>query len=1581
MLERLEQRQLMAGDIELMSTDGDNDAPAAAQTSGFQTSSQGEGELAPDLLQFAKDLADAGVVFYGAHWCPACTLQKERFADGKDNLPFVEVTNPDRTLNSIGQAEDIQVFPTWVFPDGSRLTGDTDLETLSTRSGVAIPQSEQPTFEEIGDQVVRIGSPLHIPVDAYDPDGGPLTVTVTVDDPSLLQAVVLSGNRSIRIDMETYGDMVFELFEQRAPVASGRVADLAQAGFYDGIIFHRVVDNFVIQGGDPGGDGQGGSNLGDFDDDFHPDLQHNTEGVLSFAKTSDDTNNSQFFVTEVPTRWLDFNHSIFGQMVEGFDVREAISETAVGSQSKPINNVTIETIEVFEDTENSVVMLKAIGGTGTTNVTFTVTDQDGNTHSETIEVSVIADNSNSQPFLNEIPTPDPVPRNTQAQVQLTSVDVEGDAVIYDAVARAPAGGGNPNAVATVDSTGMVTVTPVDNFVGTVQVDVAVAPAPGVAGHSGDEMDTQRLTFTFEAESSLAPTSIDLLSGSDSGISDTDNITNSGSLSFFVDGVSDGSTVELINTSNGVVVGSGLATGTSVTIATSNIAALGNGTYQIAARQRNGNDVSTLSPSITVVYDTIDPDSVVGSAAKNGNVNRPYISDLISVEEGSGLLYALASAPAGATIEAATGVINWTPTSDQVGDNTFSLVLTDAAGNSRNESFTVDIAEEPLAEIKLEVTDLQGNPITSISVGDEFLLRMIGVDARNGFERDGIFAAFADILFDNTLVTPVAGVPVEFDDRFPITQKGTFDTGLIDELGAATDRLTASRLEDSLVATVRMRAVSSGTVNIRSEPADDSDSDVLLYGNDNQIPAEAVAYGSVTLAIGQNFTVGDDNFTVNEDSGSTNLDVLDNDVVISGSDTLAVVAVNQPSTGGSVSLSGGVVSFTPDANFNGQAVFTYRVSDTGGVQEEGTVTVTVIPVNDPPTAVGDVFNVDQNSTNNTLDVLGNDSFAPDSGESLAIFAVGTPNNGGTLSISSDSRTLVYTPASGFIGTETFTYTVTDGELTDEVTVNVTVAPSDNPPTAVDDSFNITEDDVEVAYNVTANDQRDVDDQTFVIDSVGTPSNGGTARVSSDGNQFFYTPAPDFTGTEEVTYTIRDTGGGLSLATVTFTVAAVNDAPPIFNGSVDLNRNPGETAVFDLDDLPANVDSGEVLTIASVSTTTSQGGTARIDATTQTIFYTPPSDFSGTDTITYTIGDGTLSTSGTITVNVADYTVRSVELLLPDSASRNRVAGIRLVGTDLLGGSVDMPLTYANSAATFEDILPGNYQIEIPAIPFLQNAEQPRQIPLVSAENDSDVVIESGIGLLRPEFISIRDWLGSAPVKSILAAVAPGESSLMAFESPAVEDTIDDAVVELDADGENLIIRGTAVDADTQEVEDVEATIPANNDVRAQLRGQVNGLFLYRISVDETDVTFTETTGEGELIGEGEFIAANTLAVGDTQPEGELVSTNQFTVGSVQAEGEEVVAAAVTQADLFVPGDANTRTDAAVVGGKLMANETLLENDAAQADAMSPGFIDSAMEDVADKLTAISPAADEIAAADEDEEGLDEALIDAALATDL
>ena len=571
-------------------------------------------------------------------------------------------------------------------------------------------------------------------------------------------------------------------------------------------------------------------------------------------------------------------------------------------------------------------------------------------------------------------------------------------------------------------------------------------------------------------------------------------------------------------------------------------------------------------------------------------------------------------------------------------------------------------------------------------------------------------------------------------------------------------------------------------------------------------------------------------------------------------------------------------------------------------------------------------------------------------------------------------MIYSPFPGFTGTDTFTYTVSDGALTEVVDVSVTVAPSDNPPTAVDDSFTVTEDSAEAAFDVLANDIQDVDNQTFVIDSIGTPTQGGSVSISPDGSQFLYAPAANFAGTEEVTYTIQDTGGGLSVGTVTFTVTGVNDAPPIANPTVGVNRGAGESVVFSLSDLPENVDDNETLTITTVSASTTAGGSARIDG--DSIQYTPPSaDFTGTDTFTYSISDGTLTSSGTVTISINDFTTRDIFLSMPSSASQNRINNIVLRGTNLLGETVEVPLTYTDDSALFDDVLPGDYTIEIPAIPFLQNAEEPRQIPLTSGAEDGDVTIDSGVGRLRPEFLSIRDWLGSAPSQNILVAVAPGETSSLTLLSPST--TIIDPVVELDDSGDNVIIRGTSLDAITALEDDVEATVPTSFNQAVQSRGESGGVRLLRISVEETDVTFTSSsitssaTAEGESVSEAVQASTTVAAI---QPVLQATS---------QAEGE-AIAASITQADLFVPAtsDASSRTDAAVLvteDGELWTGQSLqAPSDTFVTSAQS---VDSVMDSVAPELSIVSAAGDEIATESVQSNALDETAIDAALSDEI
>ncbi len=609
LLEQLEQRQLMAGDTEMLFTDGvaATFSNSSNNAGVYAAATTAEGEAGPDLVAFAKSLADAGVKLYGAAWNAETTTQRQLFQDGYKFLNFIEISKSNRTVNSVGAAKGLSSFgPTWEFPDNSTLTGVQTLATLAQRAGVTIPSSNRPSFASVPTQTVAIGSPMHVPIDAYNPGGGPITISVSVANPALLEASVLSGNRSIRIDMDGYGDMVFQLFETEASRPAGRVIQLANQNFYDGLIFHRVVDNFVIQGGDPTGTGTSGSSLGNFDDQFNANLQHNRSGILSFAKTSDDTNNSQFFITETPQRSLDYNHSIFGQLIEGDDVREAISEVddtndkSTDGNNKPNVDIKMTSVDVFTDTENSLIRLKAKGTqTGSTTVTITATNADGQTFTQVVPVNIVADSgtgSNSQPFLADIPAPPTVTNGGPATLQLSSTDIEGDAVTYTASSQ------TAGVTATPDpTTGLVTVTPTAGFTGQATVLVGVQPATGVAGALSGQSDTQRVTFNFQAAATLsAPTSVILATASDTGASNSDRITNAGTLTFTVSGVTAGNEVRLFNGTT--EIGRGTATGNTVNINTGNIAALGDGTYNITARQFSGTTSSDASPAISVVYD-------------------------------------------------------------------------------------------------------------------------------------------------------------------------------------------------------------------------------------------------------------------------------------------------------------------------------------------------------------------------------------------------------------------------------------------------------------------------------------------------------------------------------------------------------------------------------------------------------------------------------------------------------------------------------------------------------------------------------------------------------------------------------------------------------------------------------------------------------------------------------------------------------------------------------------------------------------------------------------------------------------------
>ncbi len=141
------------------------------------------------------------------------------------------------------------------------------------------------------------------------------------------------------------GDFRLELFEDKAPITTGNFIKLAEAGFYNNLVFHRVISGFMIQGGCPQGTGRGGPGYS-IEDEFHPELQHDGPGVLSMANSGPNTGGSQFFITLVPTDWLNNHHAVFGKVVEGIEVVNAIGAVQTGAQDRPVEDVIVEEVTI-----------------------------------------------------------------------------------------------------------------------------------------------------------------------------------------------------------------------------------------------------------------------------------------------------------------------------------------------------------------------------------------------------------------------------------------------------------------------------------------------------------------------------------------------------------------------------------------------------------------------------------------------------------------------------------------------------------------------------------------------------------------------------------------------------------------------------------------------------------------------------------------------------------------------------------------------------------------------------------------------------------------------------------------------------------------------------------------------------------------------------------------------------------------------------------------------------------------------------------------------------------------------------------
>ncbi|MDD5016736.1 MAG: Ig-like domain-containing protein, partial [Eubacteriales bacterium] len=337
--------------------------------------------------------------------------------------------------------------------------------------------------------------------------------------------------------------------------------------------------------------------------------------------------------------------------------------------------------------------------------------------------------------------------------------------------------------------------------------------------------------------------------------------------------------------------------------------------------------------------------------------------------------------------------------------------------------------------------------------------------------------------------------------------------------------------------------------------------------------------------------------------------------------------------GTAAVSGANITYTPDTNWNGTDSFVYTVTDSSGLTDTGTITITVNSVNDAPVAQADSGTIAED-TSYTADwtELTSDVDIATNGDSLSVGITGAAGHGTAVV---DGANITYTPNKDYNGTDSFTYTVTDsGGLTDTATITVAVTQVNDAPVAVNDEADTPEDtevtvdvldndfDVDTYAGLNGNDLHNVSE--FSIASVGEPAHGSVEIVD---NELVYTPETNYNGDDTITYEMSDGHGGSAGATLTVHVGAINDSP-VANDDV---MNTDEDTEASVDVLANDTDIDED-TLTFVEFTQNVSGYGTIGESGGVVTFMPKADYHGSFTVGYRVSDGNATATATITIIV-------------------------------------------------------------------------------------------------------------------------------------------------------------------------------------------------------------------------------------------------------------------------------------------------------------------------------------------------------------
>lgn len=611
---------------------------------------------------------------------------------------------------------------------------DPHLECLESRQLLTVTLTPPASVPQL-----PAGKTLYVPLTGVDSGQAAISYSATSSDASVT-ASVLSGGQSISMTVtgkdsqgsNFSGVLTFRLFETLAPNTTARIKQLVNSGFYDNLTFHRVINGFVAQGGDPSGDGTGGSGT-DFSDEFNTSGTFNSLGLLAMANSGDDTNDSQFFVVDTDLslaqmpQHLNFDHSVFGILTSGFATFNKIMTTPVNG-STPTNTVRITNADIITDNQNGVLVINApVGFTGSSTIGVTATGGGNSQDTKSFSVSVAADTVNDKAFLGDVQNLT-TPKNTPITFTVNGIDLEKDNLTF--VVSDPATFASPSdtgstpphltvgiqitpASGNTPSFATITLTPENNFEGDIAMLVGVRDQTNRGNftlNSRSNFDTQKIKLTVG--NNTAPTAN---AGGPYNLAEGSSLTLSAASSTDPDS---GDTLTYSWDVNGDGT-FGDATGVNPTLTAAQLATLGitDGptTKQIKVQVSDGHGHTTTSPAVTLTVTNAIPTLEV-TGPSTGTVGQSVTftlkaTDVSTPDQNGNFTYKIDWNNDGTVDETVTGTKEKTVshTFATAAATTFKVTTTDKDGGvSQGVTKSITISEESLPDGDVEFEGTDGN---------------------------------------------------------------------------------------------------------------------------------------------------------------------------------------------------------------------------------------------------------------------------------------------------------------------------------------------------------------------------------------------------------------------------------------------------------------------------------------------------------------------------------------------------------------------------------------------------------------------------------------------------------------------------------------------------------------------------------------------------------------------------------------------------------------------------------------------------------------------------------------------------------